>query len=424
MKNVLVVSYYFPPNTGAPAWRPFSWANNFYKKGINTTIITRHWTGHENTWEDFIRPNKSPLTEKINDHYRVCFLPSKRNKWSEFFSGNGILAKVFGKFYFLLLAIYGKLNTEIDGTLTFKDFIIEHLKQNKYDVAIITVPPFNMLQMVDLFHERNIKVIVDVRDLWNNMMLTNNYQPGIQQQFWDMIYSFHFKRWMKNASRVIVITPSFTDVIAKSFKGSIDIIYNGYEGYLFDQVVKLKTNKFIFSVIGSIYPEQDMSVMLEGLKLFLQDKSSDKIQLRFIGLNIIPVISQHVKKEIPSDFLYVSARVSKEEAIKETKMATVLSYPGWLGTKGIISTKIFDYIASGNPILIAPGDNDIIDDLLVKTNTGESVFSAQNFAGVLNRWYNLWEKNQDILINRNSEVVQFYSRENQAMALADIVNNL
>jgi glycosyltransferase involved in cell wall biosynthesis len=424
MKNVLVISYYFPPNTGAPAWRPFSWANNFYKKEINTTVITRHWTGHENTWEEFIRPNNSPITEKINDHYRVYFLPSKRNKWSEYFSGNGILAKVFGKFYFLLLAIYGKLNTEIDGTLAFKDFIIEHLKQNKYDVAIITVPPFNMLQMVDMFHEHKIKVIVDVRDLWNNIMLTNNYQPGIQQQLWDKIYSFHFKRWMKNASRVIVITPSFVDVIAKSFNGSIDVIYNGYEGYLFDQVVKLKTNKFTFSVIGSIYPEQDMSVMIDGLKLFLENKSSNKVQLRFIGLNVIPAISQHVKKELPSDFLHVSDRVLKEEAIEETKMATVLSYPGWLGIKGIISTKIFDYIASGNPILIAPGDNDIIDDLLVKTKTGESVFSAQTFADVLNKWYNLWEENQDILTNSNSEVVQFYSRENQAMALADIINNL
>ncbi len=424
MKKVLIVSYYFPPNTGAPAWRPFSWVNNFHKKGIDTTIITRHWTGNENTWDDFVRPNTTPLTEINNEHYRVYSLPSKRNKWSVFFSGKGKVAMLFGNFYFLLTALYGKLNTEIDGTLAFKDFIIEHLKQNKYDVAIITVPPFNMLQMVDLFYKHNIKVIVDVRDLWNNMMLTNNYQPGIQQQFWDKVYSFHFKRWMKNASRVSVITPSFIDVLVKSYKGPIDVIYNGYEGYIFNQVEKVKTNKFIFSVVGSIYPEQDMSVMLDGLKLFLQDKSSNKIQLRFIGLNIIPALSQQVKRELPSSFVYVSDRVSKEEAIKETKMATVLSYPGWLGTKGIISTKIFDYIASGNPILIAPGDKDIIDDLVVKTKTGESVFSALDFADVLNRWYNMWEENQDIVIDRNSEVVQYYSRENQAMALADIINEL
>lgn len=424
MKNVLVVSYYFPPNTGAPAWRPFSWVNNFYKKGINTTVITRHWTGNENKWDDYIRPNKTPLKEETHDHYRLYYLPSQRNRWSAFFSGKGVIARTLGKFYFFILAVYGKLNTEIDGTLAFKEFIVEHLKKNKYDAAIITVPPFNMLQMVNLFHEHNVKVIVDVRDLWNNMMLTQNYQPGLHQQFWDKIYSRHFKRWMKNVSRVLVITPSFRDILVKSFNGPIDVIYNGYEGYLFEKSSKTKNDKFIFSVIGSVYPEQDMSVMIEGLKIFLHDKSSKKVQLRFVGLNIIPSISKHVKNELPAEFIYVSDRVSKEEAIAETSMATVLSYPGWLGTKGIISTKIFDYIASGNPILIAPGDKDIIDDLLIETNTGESVFSAEAFATVLNKWFGCWENNQEILIGRNIEKIEFYSRENQAMALADIINNL
>ena len=424
MKNVLVVSYYFPPNTGAPAWRPFSWVNNFYKKGINTTVITRHWTGNENTWDDYIRPNKTPLKEEKHDHYRLFYLPSQRSRWSTFFSGQGIVARTLGKFYFFFLALYGNLNTEIDGTLAFKKFIIDHLKENTYDVAIITVPPFNMLQMVDLFHKHNIKVIVDVRDLWNNMMLTLNYQPGLHQKFWDKIYSRHFKRWMKNASRVLVITPSFRDVLVKSFNGPIDIIYNGYEGNLFEKAENYKSDKFIFSVVGSIYPEQDMSVMIDGLKLFLHDKSSDKVQLRFIGLNIIPSVSQCVKNELPAEFIYVSNRVSKEEAIVETKKATVLSYPGWLGTKGIISTKIFDYIASGNPILIAPGDKDIIDDLLIETNTGESVFSAKEFAALLNKWYVCWENNQEVLISRNREKIEYYSRENQAMKLADIINDL
>jgi len=424
MKNVLVVSYYFPPNTGAPAWRPFSWATNFHKKGINTTIITRHWTGNENTWEEFIRPNTSPLKESQFDHYRVFYLPSRRNKLSAFFSKKNSFVRLFGKLYFFIMALIGKLNTEIDGTLSFKDFIVNHLKENKYDVAIITVPPFNMLQMVDLFHEQNIKVIVDVRDLWNNMMLTNDYRPGLQQKFWDKVYSFHFKRWMKNAARVSVITPSFCDVLVKSYNGPIDVVYNGYEEYLFDQIAEEKSDKFIFSVVGSIYPEQNINVMVEGLKLFLTDKSADKVELRFIGLNVIPSISQFVKDHLPANFLTITDRVSKEDAIRETKKATVLSYPGWLGTKGIISTKIFDYIASGNPILIAPGDRDIIDDLLSNTNSGISVFSPEEFAEQLNSWYSSWENQKALLENRNESAIKFYSRENQAMLLAELISNL
>ena len=148
MRNVLVVSYYFPPNTGAPAWRPFSWANNFHQEGIRTTIITRHWTGKENKWEDFIRPNTTPMKEVIEDSYRVIYLPSKRNKWCVFFSGNHLLARIFGKLFFFLISIIGKLNNEIDGSLAFKDFIKDHLKDNRYDAVIITVPPFKAYDAV------------------------------------------------------------------------------------------------------------------------------------------------------------------------------------------------------------------------------------------------------------------------------------
>ena len=105
-------------------------------------------------------------------------------------------------------------------------------------------------------------------------------------------------------------------------------------------------------------------------------------------------------------------------------MATVLSYPGWLGIKGIISTKIFDYIASGNPILIGPGDEDVIDELVKKTNTGISVYNAKDFAANLNKLYDLWTKKLPLNPSRNEKEVEFYSRENQARLLAKIINQL
>ena len=61
MKRVLVICYYFPPCNGAPAWRPYSWAKNFHLHGIRPTILSRHWSGEENTWEDFIKENNTQV---------------------------------------------------------------------------------------------------------------------------------------------------------------------------------------------------------------------------------------------------------------------------------------------------------------------------------------------------------------------------
>ncbi|MFM7016781.1 MAG: hypothetical protein ACKOX3_10685 [Bacteroidota bacterium] len=424
MKKVLIITYYYPPNTGAPAWRPFSWANNFYKENINTTIVTRHWNGNESKWEDFLKPNHSPITKTVHENYTLYCLPSKRSKASIYFSGSNWLSNLLGKPYFFLSAIFGKLNSEIDGALAFSDFIAEHLKSNQYDAAIITVPPFNMLQLTTLFQQYKIKLVVDVRDLWNNMALTNNYHPSLKQKIWDSIYSFHFKRWLKSADYVTVITPPFKEVLKNCFKGEMEVVYNGYENDMFAKIDQPKSEKFIFSIIGSVYPQQDLSITMKGLQLFLADKSPTQVQCRFIGLKIIPEISDMVKQMLPEEFVVMSERVSKEEAIRETKMATVLSYPGWLGVRGIISTKIFDYIASGNVILLAPGDKDIIDDLLQETNTGISVFSAEAFALTLNNWYDKWKNGEAIQAERKLEQIEFYSREHQAKILAQIIQSL
>jgi hypothetical protein len=53
-----------------------------------------------------------------------------------------------------------------------------------------------------------------------------------------------------------------------------------------------------------------------------------------------------------------------------------------------------------------------------------SVFSPQQFADQLNRWYSSWEKSEVLLENRNESAIKFYSRENQAMLLADVISSL
>ena len=84
MLRVLVISYYFPPCTGAPSWRPFSWAENFSKHGIKPFILTRNWNGDESTWDDFIKENKTPPQLKKSYQYDVLYFPSKTyrlNQW-------------------------------------------------------------------------------------------------------------------------------------------------------------------------------------------------------------------------------------------------------------------------------------------------------------------------------------------------------
>mgnify|MGYP000971359249 FL=1 len=427
MKRVLVICYYFPPCNGAPAYRPYSWAMNFKLHGLNPTVITRQWTGNESSWDDFVKMNLSPMSHEVNDLYDVYRLPSKQLKSYSLLKGNSAFERVLRKLNFALLTLRGRFSTEVDGKLTFVDFLMEHLSCNKYDAVIITVPPFNLMELKEVVDKFKIPVILDIRDLWNNLMLTDSYKPSYKQKIWDAVYSFYFTKWLKNVSLVTVIVDTFNSVLDKISIAPKEVVYNGYERFLFEKENKVKNEKFTISIIGNIYPVQNYSILLNGLKEFVANKSPEDVQIKFIGVDALPEVGLAVRKTIPKDFLIVTGRVSKELAISETVNADVLAYVGWQGTKCIISTKIFDYIASGNPVLIAPGDQDIIDKMLVESKAGLSVNTVSDCVSALNRWYSEWTTSGFVALDRNIPFVNSFSREEQAGLMAkhvlDIINN-
>lgn len=424
MLRVLVISYYFPPCTGAPSWRPFSWAENFSKYGIKPFIITRNWNGDESTWEDFIKENKAPAQLKKSELFDVLYLPSKTYRLNLWIQNNKWLGKIFGNVYFFLLGAIGRFNTEVDGFLSFKDQIVNQLKENDYDAVVITSPPSNLLELIPIIKKHTDAVLVaDIRDLWNNMMLSIPYHPAFKQKIWDLFYSNYYRKWLKEVDLVTVIVEPFVNVMRRFTKAPVHIVYNGYESNLFASMRKQRSSKFVFSVIGSLYPQQDLSILLDGLNEFVADKSSDQVNIRFIGATSLPEVANKIIESIPSEYLYISGRVSKSEALQETLNAHVLSYSGWKGVRGIISTKVFDYIASGNYILIAPGDDDALDGLVKECNCGSTANSTIEFVAILNELYATWLKKGDVFVDGDQEKITFYSRENQARIMAGLIHD-
>jgi hypothetical protein len=423
MLRVLVISYYFPPCTGAPSWRPFSWAENFSKHGIKPFILTRNWSGDESTWDDFVKENKSPAQLKQTELFDVLHLPSKTYRFNLWMHRHKWLAGLCGNIYFFGLGALGRFNTEVDGRLSFQNQIIHQLKENTYDAVIVSSPPSNILELIPVIKKHSDAVVVaDIRDLWNNMMLSVPYKPTFKQKIWDLFYSTYYKKWLKEVDLVTVIVEPFVNVMRRFTKAPVHIVYNGYESKMFASMRKERSTKFVFSIIGSLYPQQDLSILLDGLNEFIADKSSDLVNIRFIGATSLPEVSDIIVKSLPAEYLHISGRVNKSEALQETLNAHVLSYSGWKGVRGIISTKAFDYIASGNYVLIAPGDDDALDALVKESKCGSTANSTNEFVATLNELYATWLKTGDVFVEGDREKIIFYSREKQAEIMAGLIH--
>ena len=327
--------------------------------------------------------------------------------------------------FHFLTNLTGYHNIEADGYATFSGFLKTHLQKAEYDYILITYPPSNLLRLLPFLKKNSsAKIILDIRDLWNNHIMDVDYNPGFSQHILDVSSTYYAKKNLRHADLITVVTPSFQDTIDKLAKKKSIVIYNGFEEYLFADLKKERSPKFRISYIGNLYPVMKLELILDGLNMFIKDKSHEKIELKFIGAGSSSIIKTKIESALPTAFLIIKPMVAKEEAVQHTLNSEVLLQYGWKGFKGMIGTKTFDYIASGNNILLAPGDEDIVDELISKTKTGKSVESAEQFCEVLNQWYEEWLINSSIKYNGDKREINFYSRENQAALLAAAIKKI
>lgn len=425
MQKILIITYYFPPVKGAAPWRPYSWAKEFKKYGLAPTVLTRHWKGDESHWDDFVKENNTPISYEVNDDFDMYHLPSAKLPLLKQLENNLLKLKLFSKVFYFFTNLLGYHNTETDGYTTFKSFLKSHLSVTTYDYILVTYPPSNLLRLLPLLKKiSSAKIILDMRDLWNNHILDVDYDPGFSQRFLDASSEFYAKKYLKLSDLITGVTPSFLPTLSKLSNQNCLLIYNGFEQYLFDSIKKVSSTKFRISYIGNLYPVMKLDLILDGLNLFLYDKDPEKIELKFIGAGSSSIMKTLISNTLPDQFLTIEPMLAKEIAVQHTVNSEVLLQYGWKGFKGMIGTKTFDYIASGNNILLAPGDEDIVDDLILKTKTGKSVETAQQFSDVLNHWYNEWLLTGELKYVGDKKEIRFYSRENQAALLAENIKKI
>jgi len=120
--------------------------------------------------------------------------------------------------------------------------------------------------------------------------------------------------------------------------------------------------------------------------------------------------------------------VSHQESLNAINTANVLILTNFdnVASKGIIPGKLFEYMATGNPILaIGPAEADV-QKILHKTKAGD-YFSHQDVTEIKSfilSIYNQWLRNPLQKFETNEDEVQQFNRKNLTKKLVDVVNNL
>ncbi len=410
--NILLLSYYAPPLNSITSFRAYTLAKYLGDKH-KVILVSKYWDGTENTWEEMLSSNPNQKIKK-EANFDIHFLPYKQLE----FSNNPVIRKI-KKYH---NSIRNIIANDID-TLQFSTYCDQIIQEKNIDLIFATAPPYNILSLANLLSMRhNCFFIADFRDLLNNIILKKDRAFSLSNQIELFFTKRYLKKHLSNANLINTASEPFTDYLKLYGFNNVETVLNGFESEVFENIESKTNQTFEVTLIGTLYPEQNLDYLIGGFTKFIQEKSSDKIRINFIGVGTIPEVSKTIVESLDNEFIKVTSKIPREEALQIAKKSQVLFYAGWDKYVGIYSGKIFEYLGLRKNILIAPGDQDVIDKLILKTNSGKIANSALEVSNVLNEWYDEWEENKQLRYHGTS--IENYSRKKQYEPILKFITSL
>ncbi len=405
MRRVLLLAYYFPPNEMIGSQRPYSWAKYFAQSGLYPTIITRNWDS-----------NSSGVEYEKNDSFEVYRIPFAEGKQEPYNSPR-----------------IEQLRATLSFYLQERHFFDQHdafykqaellLSKEKFDLILTSIGPVFLAQTTSRLAEKfGIPFGVDFRDLWNNDVLSNK-RLGVLTQVCNFLIKKKITNWLKDALFVTTINSALGEHLislfdGKKYKPEVFWVSNGFDDDSLNAGATANSKTFTMSSIGTIYPDQNIDLLINALNTFTQKYPDGKYHFNFIGVGAYKSVSDKIKAGIKSPNITLTERIPRKEAKAIMEESHILFYPAWKGYKGIASGKIYEYIASGKNILIAPSDNDVVEQIILETQAGLLTDESEKLTEIIESWYEKWLEQGKLDYHGDTNMIMKYHRKNLAHEMA------
>lgn len=415
-KNILIITYYWPPAGGPGVQRWLKFAKYLPDFGYNPIIYTPENPSYpivDESLTNEIDHNLEIIKTKIWEPYQIAEKLSKKNQ--KFKGGQFDIGK--NQSWKSKLSIWIRGNFFIpDARVFWVKPSIKFLKnylENHYIDTIITTGPPHSLHLIGLGlkkHFPNIKWIADFRDPWTEI---SYYQHLKLTKYADKKHHQLEKQVFENAD--ITLATSYTDAENFRKKGANSVcITNGFDTETSTLEQKNFTKKFTLSYVGVLEQLRNPEILWEILNELIIENSDFKndFSLKFVGRVDDAILSKIKSTELKNNLNilgYLPHNNSFEE-MDNSDLLLITNFPNE-SSKGIIPGKIFEYLATGNQILsFGPKDADI-EKILNKTQSGRhfNYQDRENIKNFILEIYSLWKNNE--LIKNTENIHQFHRKK-------------
>ncbi len=418
MKKALIITYYWPPSGGAGVQRWLKFAKYLPEYGWEPIIYTPEnpeSPANDNSLLKDIPDNITVLKNKIWEPFNIYKIFTGRKTTDKL--GSGFLSETETK-----SNLNEKISLWVRGNLFIPDakcfwikpsikYLEEFLKKNKIDVIISTGPPHSLhLIAKSLKTKFNIPWLADFRDPWTEI----DFFDKLNLTSWAIKKHNRLENGVvRNADKVIITGKSWAESLNKKNGIKSIVITNGFDEEDLEKTQLNPTEKFTILHVGSINKDRNHKVFWNALKELVSENQSirNNLHIQLVGKTDNEVYNSATESGL-NEFVSYIPYLEHRSSVALEKNASVLYLPvnNTFNSKGILTGKVFEYLAAKRPILaIGPTDGDLAE---IMKNTGAGFISDFNDIDSL-------KKNILLLFNHFTEGtlevnpigIKFYSRK-------------
>jgi hypothetical protein len=426
-KKILIITYYWPPAGGPGVQRWLKFAKYLPENNWEPIIYTPENPSYPLLDESLVKDvpkNIQIIQNKIWEPYQLAEKLNKKNK--KFKAGQFDVGK--NQSWKSKLSIFVRGNFFIPDARKFWvnpsiSFLKKYLEANPVDVIVTTGPPHS-LHLIGKGLKKYfpaIKWIADFRDPWTEI----SYYKHLKLTSWaDQKHRKLEKEVFQNAD--ITLATSYGD--AENFRkagANSACITNGFDKEEFNKK-SVKNSKFTLSYIGVLEQLRNPENLWKVLSDIVQEDSdfAQNFELRFVG-RVDDIILENLQSSPLKDNLNLVGYIPHEQSVKEMENADMLLITNFpkQESAGIIPGKIFEYLATQNPILSVGPEKADVEKILNETKAGDH-FTYQDHEAIRSfvlQNYNNWKDNT---VNQNSENLMQFSRRNLTTNLASLLDSI
>lgn len=409
-KNILIICTSFPPQANVGGLRPAMFSKYLPFFGWNPIIFTRILPEDDAGWKPTMQIDGLPPEKD-----RLPFIYGKKDE--EIFSQNRHFNTLLKHFFCPdLMQPPGLAESMIAKSreLTFPKKIHAVWGTNP-DLSAITVA-------AHLANKFKAPWVADFRDVHEQ----DNPETFREKLLFKRI-ALRRRQLVRTSAAVTTVSKHHASILSKSIKKNVYVIQNGFDPSIFYPQPVRKLNKFSIVYMGRILSEwlRNPHPLFAGIDYLLINGLINPKDLELLFYGTEPdVLSNLTSSYTCAKYVHSKPRINYKDVPHILNQSCILLVLTNKGRHGILTTKVFEYLAVKRPVICVPGDDGELTKLIQDSNAGFTCPDAATVSTVIQKWYEEWKKTGTVVSQSVDSVIQFYSRKRQAAHLADILDNI